>query len=166
MLPDLLWSLAREADPPTVRLLRAAQGLRLVGDLAALVRPLRVRWHLAQGSDSLGRRLAGKILGESPLVARVGDPLGPLLVPWPEPAHPSGASMLCARVLDREGHEVAQAWVASPLPPDLMSPSWPRLASARGSQSTPQGVSHPLTALLLALALACWTLAGWAQSRV
>ncbi|MAG63072.1 hypothetical protein CMO84_06065 [Candidatus Woesearchaeota archaeon] len=165
LLPDLLWSLTREADPPRVRLVSTAEGLRLVGDLVALARPLSVRWQLAEGPDSLGRRPSGKILGESLLVPRAGDPLGPLPVPWPEPVHSSGATMLCARVLDRAGHEVAQAWVASPLPPDLMSPSWPRLASAQGSQSTPQGVSHPLAALLLVLALACWTLAGWAQSR-
>ena len=148
-----------------MRLVRTAQGLRLVGDLEALARPLRVRWQLAQGPDSLGRRPAGQILGESPLAPRIGDPLGPLRVPWPESVHSSGAGMLCARVLDRAGHEVAQAWVASPLPPDLMPPAWPRLASAGGSQSTPQGASHPLAALLLLLALACWTLAGWAQSR-
>ena len=121
--------------------------------------------HVAGVVDSLGQKGPEKLLDSLPLAPHLGDPGGPLGLPWPGTHGIHGGGLLLARVLDRNRQDVAQMWVASPLPPDLRPPAWPRLVSAEGHRAGPMGSSHPWAWVFLALALLFWTLGGWAQPR-
>lgn len=164
-LPDLMLALAAEASPDRLSLKRGAGGLRLVGDLAGLSRPLSVHWTIELPLGPGGRRSTARSLGQEPLAACTGDPLGPLDVPWPGTLSADRKELLCARVLDGEGHEVVQGWLLGPLAPDLGPSPWPRLGSRAATGKTPPSGPHPLTWFLLALALGCWTIAGWPRPR-
>ena len=165
LLGDLLGTLARDSNHNSVQLVRGRDGLLLVGELTDLERPLHVRWSRAGVVDSLGQKGPEKFLDSLPLAPHLGDPGGPLGLPWPGTHGIHGRGLLLARVLDRNRQDVAQKWVASPLPPDLRPPPWPRLGSADGHRAGPMGSSHPWAWVFLALALLFWTLGGWAQPR-